>query len=743
VANGFASSPSRPGQDAARLALAAWTATVAVAVLAKLFAAATSALRFDRSLATRDLLGTVGGDAAVALVLLAAILIAGAAASWRGGGWLSRAIGGLALSLLLLLLAFVQLFHGLSAYAFWEWGAFVEPHHLEAGRRAGVTADLVEYALDWRMAAVGALLVGGIAATRFLARRFEDAGIRRRFVRRTALLLALLSIGGIGPWRRPGTFDPSTPSPLLLLARGSEGSLGGLDAGRWPAVEADVAAFGLPPPRLVPPEWESLRGAARGFDLVVVVLESTRRDRLSIFGAERETTPRLRRELGRSLLLEDAWVSQPRSCKTMESLLLGVLPDPRLVSIAWQDDSRLVPDSLLRRLAADGRPLYFGTSLDRATDNFDRFVELAAGAPLSRVVGGSELDSSVGSATRRRDDRKLVADYLAWRAADAAPCGALLWFAGAHHPYRAIDVPFGEETLLDRYDNCVWCTDRALGELFDGIERQGRSDRTLVAVVADHGEALGERLDVLHGSSFYDWSMRVPCLLWSPALFAGGRRSAARFCVKDLPGTLLWMLGDGRPLGQSNVLFGNRRDDPLFFSNVYQDYKLGRLVGDEKVTFRPERDELLVRDLSADPRELGDGVVEPGPRADALRRELVAWYWSQLRALGTERLEVRGRREPASAVDLSIDPEMPQPGDRLRVRVSGGTPGARVVVHVLGIDGAPSDLVVAEGELDAAGTLARELEPATVGGRPVRFQAFVMEKGRNLARSAVVERRLP
>jgi hypothetical protein len=622
------------GGDVGRRALATWTAYVVVGFGVKLFVAATSAWRFGRSLAFADVACSLGGDALIAGALL--LVIVGATRLARPVSWLGSGV----LALAALVAIALQLVYPLCGYVFWVWGAFLEPLHLDAGRRAGASADLAEFVLDRKMVAAALVFAAGLALTRFFASRFREPAARRRVATSTGCVVAALAIGSSGPWRRPGSFDPSTPSPLLLFASGLEDTAGGLDARRWPEVREEVAAFVLPPARPVPDEYASLRGAARDLDLLFVVLESTRRDRLSIYGCERETTPNLRAMLGHSLVLDEAYVSQPRSCKTMESLLLGTYPDPRLVSLTWTTSERPVADSLLRRFADARRRLYFGTAFSKETDGFDQFVERAAGRPLDRSVGGLELGTAVRPDVRRRDDRTLVDDYLAWRASVGGPSAAILWLGGAHHPYRAVEQPFGEETLLDRYDNGVWCSDRAIGRLVEGLERGGRAEHTLLVVLGDHGEALGEHLDVLHGSFLYDHSIRIPCVFWSPSLFASGARCGARFCVKDLAATLLWMAGDERPIGQSHVLFGNRRDDPLYLSNVFQDYKLGVLRGDRKVTFRTARDELWLHDLAHDPREERDPEpVEHSAETadlDATKRELVAFYYSQLRALGVD-----------------------------------------------------------------------------------------------------------
>ncbi len=60
-----------------------------------------------------------------------------------------------------------------------------------------------------------------------------------------------------------------------------------------------------------------------------MVLESVRRFDLSLYGYSAETTPNLTRLAHHGMVFSNAYVSQPRSCKTMESITLGTYPDTR------------------------------------------------------------------------------------------------------------------------------------------------------------------------------------------------------------------------------------------------------------------------------------------------------------------------------------------------------------------------------------------------------------------------------
>ncbi len=101
-------------------------------------------------------------------------------------------------------------------------------------------------------------------------------------------------------------------------------------------------------------------------------------------------------------------------------------------------------------------------------------------------------------------------------------------------------------------------TDRQVGRFLDGLHELGLDDRTVVAVVSDHGEEFWDRLDQEarlgyetnsdHGHTLYQELVHVPALLRIP----GGRPAVVREPVQlaDLFPTLLRAVGVAPPPSQ-------------------------------------------------------------------------------------------------------------------------------------------------------------------------------------------------
>jgi len=88
----------------------------------------------------------------------------------------------------------------------------------------------------------------------------------------------------------------------------------------------------------------------------------------------------------------------------------------------------------------------------------------------------------------------------------------------------------------------VTMIDTQMGELMDALERNGYADDCVVIFTSDHGDCLGD-----HGHiqkwTMYDTITRVPCIVWSPKRFAGGRRIDDLVQWFDLGPTVLELAG--------------------------------------------------------------------------------------------------------------------------------------------------------------------------------------------------------
>jgi arylsulfatase A-like enzyme len=107
-------------------------------------------------------------------------------------------------------------------------------------------------------------------------------------------------------------------------------------------------------------------------------------------------------------------------------------------------------------------------------------------------------------------------DALSWLD-QAGPPRFFAWlhFYDAHAPYQPRS-PYRERYATRPYDAQIAFMDAQVGRLLDYLRARALLDRTIVVVVADHGEGLGDHREKAHGVFLYDSVIRVPLIIRTP-----------------------------------------------------------------------------------------------------------------------------------------------------------------------------------------------------------------------------------
>lgn len=374
-------------------------------------------------------------------------------------------------------------------------------------------------------------------------------------------------------------------------------------------------------------------GSARGMNCLLVTLDTTRADHIGCYGASRAKTPHLDALAARGLQFAQAMSTVPLTTPAHASVLTGKYPPTHGVRNNGEQPLAALHQTLAELLREHGyRTGAFVSSfvldrrfgLDQGFDTYDDHVEQTL-AP-----------DSFGVHNERRGDATADA-AMAWLAqADSSrPFFAWVHFYDAHEHY-APPQPWAEEFRGREYAGEIAFVDAQLGRLFEALERQGQLQRTLIAVVADHGESLGEHGERSHGRTIYDAAMRVPFVLAIPGSSPpGGRVANDVVSLVDLAPTLLEALGLPVPAGLDGIGLLSTPIDPsrgVYIESLMPLLNNGwaPLLGWRTATHKyidAPRPEFF--DLSKDPFELNERSAQKLPEqarlASALGVRTAAW----------------------------------------------------------------------------------------------------------------------
>jgi arylsulfatase A-like enzyme len=99
------------------------------------------------------------------------------------------------------------------------------------------------------------------------------------------------------------------------------------------------------------------------------------------------------------------------------------------------------------------------------------------------------------------------------------------------------------EVERDAYDGTIAELDQELGHLFEELERRGLLKNTVVVLTGDHGEEFLEHGMMRHGQNLYRVLVQVPLVVWLPGSPLPGERIAQPVSLRDLPATILDLVG--------------------------------------------------------------------------------------------------------------------------------------------------------------------------------------------------------
>lgn len=312
-------------------------------------------------------------------------------------------------------------------------------------------------------------------------------------------------------------------------------------------------------------------GTDPGRHVVLVVVDTLRADHLGVGGAARDATPGLDRLARRGRWLTEACSTAPWTPPSVMSIMTSL--DPAVHGVQGDGDSlghRRV------RLAAPVRTL-----AQVLRERGWRTRGVTGGGGVGRRYGFERGFERYDEPSRLggEDVVEGVDRGLAWLAGLGADERGFLFLhtyevhqPDTHHLFAAEERGTPAQRAAAAYDGDLAFADRELGRLFDGLERRGLLERSVVVVTADHGENLHDRSvggrPVEHGHHLHGELLHVPLIVVAPGLVPPLGALAGPVSTLDVAPTVLSLLGmaGGLPLAQGQdlraALQGGRSLDP-------------------------------------------------------------------------------------------------------------------------------------------------------------------------------------
>lgn len=322
-------------------------------------------------------------------------------------------------------------------------------------------------------------------------------------------------------------------------------------------------------------------------NVVLIVMDTQRVDRLGCYGYERPTTPKIDAFAEDAHVFENVTSAAGWTLPSHASIFTGLFPSEHGThrNHRWLDDDFVTMAELLRQngyqTAAFSNNLYISDTCNMV-QGFDEVCwpsELHeprgswAGLLLQRVLKpagllGTSLLGATNEDAGGKFTGQLVRRWLETRDRQQ-PFFLFVNLLEAHAPYephlahrkvfmdreeldRSYElnwkqkVPFSllkrdcysadDLTLLNRtYDAETRMLDDYVGSILESIARQAGLDNTLIILTSDHGENLGDHHMMSHQWCVYDTLIHVPLIIRFPSRIRPGRTQGLVQTIDLLP----------------------------------------------------------------------------------------------------------------------------------------------------------------------------------------------------------------
>ena len=273
-------------------------------------------------------------------------------------------------------------------------------------------------------------------------------------------------------------------------------------------------------------------------NLLLVTIDTVRADHLGAYGYSGARTPAIDSLALRGVVFEEAYTPAPMTLPAHSTMMTGLLPPQhgaRVNGVHKLDDEIT---TLAEQLSGRG----YRTGAFVAAFVLNQRFGLAQGF--------DHYDDDLSNAYEQKVDNGLAK----YRAGDQVVDSAIEWLAeeerkpffawvhmyDAHFPWYAHSEG-AESTESGTYDGEITFVDEQVGRLVEWLEQSGQQEDTIVVVVADHGEGLGDHHEIEHAYLLNEEVLHVPLIVVGPVAKPGHRVNAL-VSLEDLHPTFVELL---------------------------------------------------------------------------------------------------------------------------------------------------------------------------------------------------------
>jgi arylsulfatase A-like enzyme len=278
-------------------------------------------------------------------------------------------------------------------------------------------------------------------------------------------------------------------------------------------------------------------------NVVFILIDTLRADRLHSYGYTRKTSPRMDALAARGIRFDRVESQSSWTKQSMASLWTGMYPERTGVFHFAHavPDQALMPAEVFRdvgfRTAGIWRNGWVANNFGFG-QGFDLYVKPYRNRPVKSVRRPNGTNRLPGTDV---DATQSAIEFMAGNSSGRFL--VYLHYMDVHQYVYADSSPNWGTSFSDIYDSSIHWVDRNVGMVVDAIEQLGLTDRTLIVISSDHGEAFFEHAVEGHARTLYREVQNVPWLIVPPFEIEGGIVVEDQVANVDVWPTILDLVG--------------------------------------------------------------------------------------------------------------------------------------------------------------------------------------------------------
>jgi arylsulfatase A-like enzyme/Tfp pilus assembly protein PilF len=305
----------------------------------------------------------------------------------------------------------------------------------------------------------------------------------------------------------------------------------------------------------------------RNANVLLITLDTTRADHLSCYRPGFAKTPNLDGLAARGVRFEHATAQVPLTVPSHACIMTGSYPEVNgvrgMAGFVLSDAHPTIASAT--RAAGYATAAFVGSSVLSRRFGFSTGFET-----YDDYMGRNVVEANQTGVLLERRASVVTDRAIDWLKANGNK-KFFLWchYYDPHAPYEPPE-PYKNLYAKDLYSGEIAYTDSQLGRLFDYLRAQDLQDRTLIVVIADHGESLGEHGEDTHGVFLYDSTVHVPLMIAGPGIPAGKTIAQQVRSIDIMPTILAFLnLSPGKEAQGVDLLPLIQKGQPLPTDSAY------------------------------------------------------------------------------------------------------------------------------------------------------------------------------